>query len=106
MSSAVRIVGFLHSYGVGGLHRAKKDGVEAWATPCHPSAEAFKTHSDAVAVCLVSDADAAIAGMRDQLARILEMSSQDIRLMAGEMSAQEMRTVKAILAGVRARITK
>ena len=34
---------------------------------------------------------------REVCAKMMELSDQQIRLMAGEMTAQEMRTVKAIL---------
>lgn len=37
---------------------------------------------------------------RDSVDALLNMTEQDIRLMAGEMTAQEMRTVKAILKGI------
>lgn len=37
------------------------------------------------------------AAAREHAAASLELSSQAIRLMAGEMTAQEMRTVKAVL---------
>ena len=41
---------------------------------------------------------------REKCARLLEMKSPDILLMAGEMTAQELLTVKAVLAGLARRI--
>lgn len=42
---------------------------------------------------------------REDCARQLELTPADIRLMAGEMTAQEMRTVKAVLGGLRRRMS-
>lgn len=41
---------------------------------------------------------------REDCARQLELTPSEVRLMAGEMSAQEMRTVQAVLGGLRHRI--
>lgn len=41
---------------------------------------------------------------REDCARQLELTPADIRLMAGEMTAQEMRTVQAVLGGLSRRI--
>jgi hypothetical protein len=42
---------------------------------------------------------AARADERELCAAALELSNQELLLMAGEMTAQELRTVKAVLAG-------
>ena len=42
--------------------------------------------------------DQAVLEERERCANLLELSPSQIRLMAGEMSAQEMRTVLAVLA--------
>lgn len=41
---------------------------------------------------------------REACARLLELSNQEILLLAGEMSAQELRTVRAVLANRAAEI--
>lgn len=41
---------------------------------------------------------------REDCARLLELTASEVRLMAGEMAAQEMRTVQAVLGGLRRRI--
>lgn len=38
--------------------------------------------------------------------KLLDMDPQDIRLMAGEMTQQEMRTVRAVLAGIKAKLNQ
>jgi hypothetical protein len=45
-----------------------------------------------------------IAAEREACANVAGMSQSEILLMSGEMSAQEMRSVKAVLGGVKARI--
>ena len=40
---------------------------------------------------------------RDACARMLELRDSELLLMAGEMTAQELRTVKAVLAAIRMR---
>ena len=41
---------------------------------------------------------------RQRCANKLNLTKSEIRLMCGEMTAQEMRTVQAVLKGVRAKI--
>lgn len=41
--------------------------------------------------------DPAVLAERERCAALLELTPSQIRLMAGEMSAQEMRTVQAVL---------
>lgn len=41
---------------------------------------------------------------REDCTRLLEVTPSEVRLMAGEMSAQEMRTVQAVLGGLRSRL--
>lgn len=48
--------------------------------------------------------DEIIADERIRILKVLNIAPDEIRLMAGEMSAQEMRTVLAVLAGLRYRI--
>lgn len=42
----------------------------------------------------------------ERVCKHLNLNSQDIRLMAGKLSAQEVRAVKAVLAGIQARIVR
>lgn len=41
---------------------------------------------------------------RERCAKMLDLNSSELKLMAGEMTAQELRTVKAVLGGLRARM--
>lgn len=41
--------------------------------------------------------EAAVVSEREACAQLLELSTKEILLMAGEMPAQELRTVKAVL---------
>lgn len=41
---------------------------------------------------------------RERCAKMLDLNSSELLLMAGEMTAQELRTVKAVLSGLRARM--
>ena len=43
-------------------------------------------------------AELAVAAERERSAKLCELSADSIRLLAGELSAQEMRTVRAVLA--------
>lgn len=43
---------------------------------------------------------------RESSAQQLELTADEIRLMAGELTAQEMRTVQAVLKGVASRIRR
>lgn len=43
---------------------------------------------------------ALVAATREECARHLELTRSDIRLLAGEMTAQEMRTVMAVLSAI------
>lgn len=43
------------------------------------------------------------SGLEFRMNTLFDISQADIRLMAGEMTAQEMRTVQAVLAGLKAR---
>lgn len=45
-----------------------------------------------------------VAAEREACAKVAGMSQSEILLMAGEMSAQEMRSVKAVLSGVKVKI--
>ena len=48
----------------------------------------------------------ALVAQRESSAQHLELSADEIRLMAGELTAQEMRTVQAVLKGIAARIRR
>jgi hypothetical protein len=50
--------------------------------------------------------DIARAAERERCAAALDLSSPELMLMAGEMTAQELRTVKAVLAGCAARMCR
>lgn len=41
---------------------------------------------------------------RERCAKMLDLTDSELLLMAGEMTAQELRTVKAVLGGLRARM--
>ena len=41
--------------------------------------------------------DAAVAAERESCARLLELRASELLLLAGEMTAQELRTVQAVL---------
>ena len=46
----------------------------------------------------------AVSDERERCANLLDLRPDDVRLMAGEMTPQEMRTVMAVLAGIKARM--
>jgi len=47
---------------------------------------------------------AAIKSENERCSEILDLSDSDLLLMAGEMSAQELRTVKAVLKALKSRM--
>lgn len=50
--------------------------------------------------CRDADADAAVAYERAECAKLLSMSNASLMLMAGEMTASELRTTQAVLGGI------
>ena len=102
------VLGILKQYGVsdgerGWINHSGQDG-KFFNDPLSLEGELLFGIEAIVEMAKAKERESAQANERERCAKVLEISQAQMLLMAGEMTAQEKRTAKAILAGLAAQI--